>query len=155
MKNARRVREGKLFRIADLLIYGAVLLFVAALFLTAALLNRGQAQGFRVEVHGETVYTHTFGSGGEVAEGWEDRITFSREGELLLIAIEASEDAWNLLAVDDAAGTAVMRDANCSRRKDCTAMRAIGSGGSVIVCIPHALRVISLAGEDLSHPSVG
>ena len=147
MKNARRVREGKLFRIADLLIYGAMLLLVAALFLTAALLNRGQAQGFRVEVNGETVYTHTFGSGGEVAEGWEDRITFSREGELLLIAI--------VLAVDDAAGTAVMRDANCSRRKDCTAMRAIGSGGSVIVCIPHALRVISLAGEDLSHPSVG
>ena len=35
MKNARRVREGKLFRIADLFVYGAVLLLVAALFFFA------------------------------------------------------------------------------------------------------------------------
>ena len=35
MKNARRVREGKLFRIADLFVYGTVLLLVAALFFFA------------------------------------------------------------------------------------------------------------------------
>ena len=155
MKNARRVREGKLFRIADLFVYGAVLLLVAALFFFFTFRGQEAAAGFRVEAGGECVYTYTFGEGGKTAEGWAEKISERREGELLIVRIELSEGAWNELAVDDAAGTVRMRDANCSRRKDCTAMQPVGAGGSVIVCIPHVLRVLSLSGEDLSKPSVG
>lgn len=155
MNNARRVREGKLFRVADLLIYGLVLLLVAVLFLFIAFRDPAAAAGFRVEVGGEPVYTYTFGRGGEISAGWEDRVLERSEGELIIVTVQTSEGAWNELAVNDAAGTVSVRDANCSRRKDCTAMQPIGDGGSVIVCIPHALRVVPLAGEDLSNPSVG
>lgn len=155
MKNARRVREGRYFRLADLLIYGGVLLLVAALFLWAALRQRDGAEGFRVEADGVTVYTYTFGTGGEIAAGWSDRVTESAEGDLLLIRIRTSDEEWNEIAVDETARTAVMRDANCSRHKDCCAMLPVGGGGEVIVCIPHGLRVVPLAGEDLFSPSVG
>ena len=51
--------------------------------------------------------------------------------------------------------SAAMRDANCSRRKDCCAMQPVGEGGGVIVCIPHGLRILPLSEEDFSRPSVG
>lgn len=154
MKYARLVRGGKCFRFGDLILYGAVLLLTAALFLSAALLSGGTAEGFCVEREGARIYTYRFGEGGEVAPAWRERIGETREGALLIVRIE-TEDGWNELAVDDAAKTARMRDADCSRRKDCCAMQPLGGGGSVIVCIPHGIRVMPLSGEDLSHPAVG
>ena len=42
MKYARLVRGGKFFRLADLLVYGAAVLLIGALFLAAALIGGGQ-----------------------------------------------------------------------------------------------------------------
>lgn len=151
------VRTHRPFAVWDLLVYTLLVLLIGALFLVFVVLDvfgSDEVNGICVQVRGETAYTYTFGEGGEVMPGWEERIEESRDGNILLVRITA-EEGWNELAIDDAAATAVMRDADCSLRKDCTAMRAIGGGGSVITCIPHALKVIPLAGEDLSSPSVG
>ena len=91
---------------------------------------------------------------GKISAGWQDKIEEREEGDVLLVRI-TTEDGWNELAINDEAGTAVMHDADCSFRKDCTVMRAIGDGGSVITCIPHALKVLPLKGEDYSTPSIG
>lgn len=155
MKYARLVRGGKFFRLADLLVYGAAVLLIAALFLAAALIGGGQAEGFRVEVNGETVYTYRFGAGGEVSSEWADRVTEREEEGLLLVTVQVSEGEWNEIVIDDGAKSASMRDANCSRRKDCCAMQPVGEGGGVIVCIPHGLRILPLSEEDFSRPSVG
>lgn len=155
MKYARLVRGGKFFRLADLLVYGAAVLLIAALFLAAALIGGGQAEGFRVEVDGETVYTYRFGAGGEVSSEWAERVTEREEEGLLLVTVQVSEGEWNEIVIDDGAKSAAMRDANCSRRKDCCAMQPVGEGGGVIVCIPHGLRILPLSGEDFSRPSVG
>ncbi len=155
MKYARLVRGGKFFRLADLLVYGAAVLLIAALFLAAALIGGGQAEGFRVEVNGETVYTYRFGAGGEVSSEWAERVTEREEEGLLLVTVQVSEGEWNEIVIDDGAKSAAMRDANCSRRKDCCAMQPVGEGGGVIVCIPHGLRILPLSEEDFSRPSVG
>ena len=155
MKYARRVREGRPFRAADLILYGVMFLLVAALFLFVTFRPQEEAEGFCVEVNGARAYSYVFGEGGEAASGWEQRIIEQMEGELLIVTVQTAEGAWNQLAVDEGEKTVRMRDANCSLRKDCTAMQPIGTGGGVIVCVPHALRVIPLAGEDLTHPSVG
>lgn len=155
MKYARLVRGGKFFRLADLLVYGAAVLLIGALFLAAALIGGGQAEGFRVEVNGETVYTYRFGAGGEVSSEWAERVTEREEERLLLVTVQVSEGEWNEIVIDDGAKSAAMRDANCSRRKDCCAMQPVGEGGGVIVCIPHGLRILPLSEEDFSRPSVG
>ena len=155
MKYARLVRGGKFFRLADLLVYGAAVLLIGALFLAAALIGGGQAEGFRVEVNGETVYTYRFGAGGEVSSEWAERVTERDEEGLLLVTVQVSEGEWNEIVIDDGAKSAAMRDANCSRRKDCCAMQPVGEGGGVIVCIPHGLRILPLSEEDFSRPSVG
>ena len=155
MKYARLVRGGKFFRLADLLVYGAAVLLIAALFLAAALIGGGQAEEFRVEVNGETVYTYRFGAGGEVSSEWAERVAEREEEGLLLVTVQVSEGEWNEIVIDDGAKSAAMRDANCSRRKDCCAMQPVGEGGGVIVCIPHGLRILPLSEEDFSRPSVG
>lgn len=155
MKYARLVRGGKFFRLADLLVYGAAVLLIGALFLAAALIGGGQAEGFRVEVNGETVYTYRFGAGGEVSSEWAERVAEREEEGLLLVTVQVSEGEWNEIVIDDGAKSAAMRDANCSRRKDCCAMQPVGEGGGVIVCIPHGLRILPLSEEDFSRPSVG
>lgn len=155
MKYARLVRGGKFFRLADLLVYGAAVLLIAALFLAAALIGGGQAEEFRVEVNGETVYTYRFGAGGEVSSEWAERVAEREEEGLLLVTVQVSEGEWNEIVIDDGAKSAFMRDANCSRRKDCCAMQPVGEGGGVIVCIPHGLRILPLSEEDFSRPSVG
>lgn len=155
MKYARLVRGGKFFRLADLLVYGAAVLLIGALFLAAALIGGGQAEGFRVEVDGETVYSYRFGAGGEVSPEWAERVTEREEEGLLLVTVQVSEGEWNEIVIDDGAKSAAMRDANCSRRKDCCAMQPVGEGGGVIVCIPHGLRILPLSEEDFSRPSVG
>lgn len=155
MKSARRVREGKFFRLADLLIYGMVLVLAALLFFFVTFRASDEPDGFRVEVSGEMIYSYEFGRGGEIAPAWADRITESATDGAIVIGIRISSDAWNELIVDDASRTVSMRDANCSRRKDCCTMLPLGAGVGAIVCIPHGLRILPLSGEDLSSPSVG
>ena len=111
--------------------------------------------GETVEVDGETVYTYRFGAGGEVSSEWAERVTEREEEGLLLVTVQVSEGEWNEIVIDDGAKSAAMRDANCSRRKDCCAMQPVGEGGGVIVCIPHGLRILPLSEEDFSRPSVG
>lgn len=157
MSRLEDVRTHRPFAVWDLLIYFLLVALIVTLFLIFVVFDifgTDEVQGISVQVRGETVYTYTFGEGGTVTPGWETRVVESRDGGILLVRI-TTENGWNELAIDDEAATAVMRDADCSLRKDCTAMRAIGGGGSVITCIPHALKVIPLAGEDLFSPSVG
>lgn len=157
MNRAQIVRDKRPFAVWDLLVYALILLLIAVLFVVFVFsdaFGAEDARGVRVEVDGVTVYTYVFGEGGTVSDGWEERIQSREDGEVLFVRISAG-DGWNELAVNDGAGTVVMHDADCSFRKDCTVMRAIGEGGSVIVCIPHRLKVVPLEGEDLNAPSVG
>lgn len=157
MNRARLVRENKPFAVWDLLVYAVIAALLVVLFLVFVVFDvfgTDSARGIRVQVNDEIVYTYVFGDGGTVAQGWEDRVEERTDGSLLLVRI-TTDDGWNEIAIDEEGQTAVMRDADCSLRKDCTAMRAIGDGGSVITCIPHGLKVLPLAGEDISAPSVG
>lgn len=157
MNRARLVREHRLFSVWDILVYlliAALIVVLFAVFVFSDAFDTRAARGVRAEADGVTVYTYVFGEGGTIGEGWESRISQRQDGDVLLVRIQ-TEHGWNELAIDDGAGTAVMRDADCSFRKDCTAMQAIGEGGSVIICIPNGLKVTPLDGEDLSMPSFG
>ena len=153
MNRTRQIREHKPFAYGDLIVYALLVVLIVALFCIYFGRQTQEADGIKIEVHGEVVYRYEFGSGGTISAGWEDRVSEDR-GDVLQVRIET---AWgyNVIAIDEAMRTVCMQDADCSRQKDCTRMQAIGEGGEVIVCIPHALKVTSLHGEDLSRPVIG
>ena len=153
MNRTRQIREGKPFVFGDLIVYILLAVLIVALFCTCLGRHAGKPEGIRIEVRGEIVYQYMFGSGGSISPGWEVAVSEER-GEILLVHIE-TEFGYNVIAIDETARMVRMQDADCSRRKDCTHMRAIGGGGEVIVCIPHALKVTTLEGEDPSRPEIG
>ena len=152
MNRIRLIREKRPFAAGDLIVYCLLAALIIALFVLFLHRESGESAGVRVEVRGEEVYRYEFGVGGRASEG-ADVSEEVRDG-VLYVRI-GTQNGYNLLCIDEEARTVSMADADCSRRKDCTQMRAIGNGGEAIVCIPHSLRVVPLEGESLSHPSVG
>lgn len=158
MNRLRVVREHKPFAPLDLLVYALLLALIAVFFAVFVFGDEeDRAEGIRVEVRGETVYTFVYGdAGGTIAPGWEDRIAEREEEGFIVVTIVLPEGGQNVLQIDGAARSAYMADADCSRRKDCTGMQPIEHTHDVIVCLPHELKVLALNGtEDVFHPTVG
>ena len=153
MNRTRQIREHKPYARGDLIVYVLIVALIVALFCIYLGRQTQEADGITVEVHGEVVYRYEFGSGGTISAGWEDRVSEER-GDVLQVRIETAS-GHNVIAIDEAARTVRIQDADCSRQKDCTHMQAIGEGRGVIVSIPHGLTVTSLQGEDLSRPGIG
>lgn len=156
MSRLRLVRDRRLFAPLDAVVYAILLLLVGVLFAVFVFGGRDRAaEGIRVEVRGEAVYRYEYGAGGWVAPAWSGRIAEREEGEVLYVRI-VTEEGWNELAIDLAQKSVRMNDADCSRRKDCTHMAPVQGAFDVIVCLPHALKVLALkGGEDISHPVIG
>ncbi len=156
MSRLEEVKKRRPFEKADLLVYALLILFILAFVLIFTLgRDSGAVEGFYVTCDGETVYTYSFVEGAVVADGWEDRVIQEREGEILTVTVQ-SDRGYNTVEIDLVGKSAKMLDADCSRHKDCTAMREITARDGVIICVPHALKVLALGGaEDYTRPSIG
>ena len=156
MNRLQEIKKRGFFSGWDALVYAVLLLFALALFLVFALgADRRAVEGFAVYCDGEQVYTYSFTKGGTVAEGWEENVSQVTEGETVRVTVRTG-GGYNVLTIDLANKSAKMTDADCSRGKDCTHMAAIARRDGVIVCVPHALKVLALGGaEDYDHPAVG
>lgn len=144
----KRNRERGFFAIGDLAVYAVLALIVVALFLAAAFLGKGgKAKGIAIELDGVSVYTYEFGGGGKVAAEFADRVReeISETGVTVTVYADAAKKEYNVIFIDPAAGTARMKDANCSFHKDCVAMAEVSSERGVIVCVPHKCRVVALS----------
>lgn len=143
MNRLPMVREGKAFRMADLIVYGVLALLIVTLFLVVFLPGEKESEGFRITLRGETVYAYTFGEG-EILRG--EGVEVTQTGERLLVRVGTDEE-YNVVEIDLEKETARMREANCSARRDCTHMRAI-EGEGAILCVPHRVAVEALT-QDL------
>lgn len=158
MNRIEEIKKRKPFAVWDLLVYGILVAVILALFIGFVFVNRGgHAKGIQITLHGTPVYTYEYGKGGRAEKGYESYIEEQTENGIVLVKIYSDETRkeYNLLAIDPQKRSAVMRDANCSFRKDCTHMPAVTSDLGVIVCLPHGLKVLALGQEeDIYHPSV-
>lgn len=154
MNRAHQIRKNKPFALGDVVVYACLAVVIALLFVLFLGRTQNATQGVKVEIRGEEVYRYEFGIGGSVVEGVSASIEESREDNTLYIRIK-TEYGYNVICIDDEQKLVWMFDADCSRRKDCTHMFALGDGGEVILCLPHFLRIVPLAGEDLSKPGIG
>lgn len=150
-----QVKKSGVFAAGDLLLYGALLVILTALLLLFTFgLAHAPARGILVSQNGEPVYTYVFGEGGRIADGWEDCVTETRTQTGMLVRIQ-TQSGFNLLEINLNNRRTVMLDSDCSRNKQCTHMAAVHSEGGAIVCVPHALTVTALGGENLLHPNIG
>ncbi len=151
LKETKQVRKNKFFTRWDSVVYIVLAAAIALSFIVLFFVSSGQAPLDHLEIRsrGERIAVYTFEDGSlQPMAGCEDRFRTEEDGtDTLLIYIYTEDGGYNLLAVDNAARTADMRDADCSSGKDCTYMH-IGRAGQTIVCVPHSLVIEGFGGED-------
>lgn len=154
------VRAQPPFRRLDLCVY-ALLAGLISLLLWLFVFSRASAPLRAVEVWhqaeaGETlVFRYVYAEDTYFIDAlWRDRVSVeaAEAGYEVTIAGLDGGDGFNALAIEGA--KAYMRDANCSRGRDCTHFPAIRRGEQVIICVPHHLMVYGIGdGEAAPTPA--
>lgn len=144
-KKIEQVRKTKYFRIWDLLVYGVVLLVIAALFLAVFLTtDNSSANGFTVRQRDKIVFTYYFDSGKYEYSLTDGVVTVEEEDEetLKITVRTADGNGYNKLEVDKANKSVRVTDANCSLlKKDCVYTPALSNNSSTISCLPHEMYI--------------
>lgn len=141
LKKVGQVREGKPFKIWDLIIYGVIVAVIAALFL-AFFLTRDKTplKGVRIYLENRPVFAYSFDKG-EYKVLDADAVQIVGEGERLELKI-VSKGGFNDVTIDPKERWAQVTQADCSYRKDCVHTPKIKDNGSTIVCQPHSLKIL-------------
>ncbi len=144
LKKVSQVKVDKGFKIWDLIIYGAVLVLVAALFIAVfTTRDTSPLSGVRVSVRDgvladyKTVFEYNFNDAptfdGETVEVQD------KDG-VLTVTVHTHGDGINVVVIDKKARTAKVTEANCRSRR-CVQTAAIKDNSSDIHCATHGLKV--------------
>ncbi len=139
LKKVEQVKGDKLFRLADLIIYGVIAALAAALFF-ALFLTRdgGDLRGIRIYVRDKIVFEYDFEENSyEIKDGCAE-IT-EKSGDVLILKITA-ENGYNIVRIDGSARSVSVTEADC-RSRDCVHTPPIADNGSIIYCSPHFLLI--------------
>ncbi len=146
-------RRDKPFRIGDVLVYMAVVLLIAVLFVVFVFDKQDtQLQTITVidEKTGEVLYVYNMLRGESVintqnSRGWVIEETPSDSGVQVRFSVEVDgEQRYNVLGIDRTEPSAKMLDAVCGFHKDCVRnFPAVTRSGGAIVCSPNRLKVVT------------
>jgi nitrite reductase/ring-hydroxylating ferredoxin subunit len=150
------IRKSKPFKICDLIVYAALILFVAALFLYFIILPtiNTDTVGFCVSKGGKTVLTVK-----NLTCSVNDEFVWLVESEKVdenlrvTIFTDQTKLGYNVI-IFYANGSAKVVESTCSHSKDCTFSPAIKNSG-VIYCAPHDLKIEPLTGSGFIPPVAG
>lgn len=146
LKKIEQIKGGKPFKIWDVIIYAAVLVIVAALFITLYFMrSRGELMGISVIYNGIEIFTYDFGEDKYEIMDESHIVIISESGEALYLRFvvnsDDTENDYNDIYIDKTAPSVSVTEADCSSHKDCCYMSAITDDSMEIYCTPHKLRV--------------
>lgn len=156
MNRLEEVKKRKPFAAGDIIVYAALALVVIALFCVFVFFRgESEAEGFVFEREGEILYTYEFSRGGVISAAGKDFVSVKEEEGGVFVTVRTKDQTgYNLVYIDREERTARVTEADCSRTPDCVYTAPIQAGRGVILCVPHGLKILPLAGEDFS-PSTG
>lgn len=148
LKKIGQVKEGKYFRIWDLLVYGFIALIIAALFLTVFLTkDNSPSEGFTVRYADKLVFTYYYSTDKYEIDNSYGNIEIGEEdGESLTLTFRTPDKkGYNVIFIDKLNKSVKVTDADCSLHKDCVYTPAIKDNSSIISCPPHKMFIEPLA----------
>lgn len=148
LKKVGQAKKDRFFKIWDILIYGVILLAVAAPFLAVTFgYNRSAPGGVEVYYNNNLAFSYDFDSGEysvllpqniAVSDGADElEITFCTDGG----SAEEHTD-YNVILIDKLARTVRVTESDCSNRRDCVYTPAITDTSDMITCTPHRLVIM-------------
>ena len=147
-----RVRGGKFFKRADIIVYALIAVVSIVLLLVFLLPKEEDLTGFEITYDGARVLTYEFDGGLDVEDGYFDRVSIEKNDGGVYITL-TTDDGVNTCFVDLERRSVKMTDADCSVSKDCTYMPALDGDGGAIICVPNRIRIIPVGG--ISSPVTG
>lgn len=149
LKKIEQVKEDRGFKLLDIIIYGAVLLIVAALFIVLFVTrDTSSLTGIRITVRAQVVFEYEFGGESQV---FSDCVTYDEDEKGITVTVLTDGDK-NVIFIDTAKKTAKMIEANC-RGKQCMYFAAMDDNSNFVYCSPHGLKVEPLI-QDLDNPNI-
>lgn len=148
LKKIEQVKKDRGFKIFDLIIYGAVVLAVAVLFIVLfATRDDSKLDGIKISVRAEVVFEYEFGSQPKYA----DWLEVSEDSDGITVTIQ-TDDGKNVVFIDKNKNTAKMTEADC-KGKECMYFEAMQDNSDFIYCSPHGVKVEPLH-RDLDNPLI-
>ena len=156
-KKVDQLKQDRFFKIWDILIYGAIALIVAAVFLAVFLTGDNSAlSAVEGQYNNEPVFYYDFSSD-ELTVYMEDNVeyAYSEDGNGLMItfcidggSLTLPSD-YNIIFIDKSALSVAVTESDCFSRLDCVHTPAITDNSGVIVCTPHNFQIVPAGFSDI------
>ena len=144
-KKIEQVKKTKYFRPWDILVYGIILLIIAALFLVVFLTgDKSSANGFTIRQGERKVFTYYFDTHRYEYSLTDGTIEINSEDQnsLTFTVYTPNKSGFNRVKVDKVNNSVEVVDADCSLlRKDCVHTPALKDNSTVISCLPHEMYI--------------
>ena len=146
LKKVESIKAEKGFKLPDLIVYGIILLLVAALFVAVSVTrNKDPFQGVQVYVNNTAVMSYDFNKGANgleiIAKDGSVEKLKNKDNSLVSVKIHTGGEGYNIIEINRTNRTVSVKEANCSTR-DCAHTPAIKDNNGIIFCSPHRLRII-------------
>ena len=151
LKKVQQVKEDKLFRLWDILVYGVIIAVIVVLFVVFVFSSGGgTATGIEVYYDGALAFYYSFETD-EYEISLKDNIAISENSDGALTVIFCTDDGnlqdplnYNKIEIDKTARTASVTEADCSNTKECVNSAAIPNSFNLpITCVVHRLVITS------------
>ncbi len=149
LKKIDQVREGKLFRVWDILVY-ALVIVVSVVLIVVFTFTRDNTplSGVIISYKGQTVFTYDFQNNKYEITSAEHITVVEDEADRLLVRFTCDE-GFNDIEFDLDAVSVKVVDTDCSVHKDCLYSTPLTVNGSIpILCQPHGLVIRPLVVVD-------
>ena len=143
LKKIGQIKDGKWFRLGDLIVYGVIIALFTAFILVAVLTrDSSPTDGIRVSYKGESVFEYYYESD-EYKILKRDNVEVKENGgeRLVVTFYTDGKRGFNEIVFDKTAKSCKVRDADCSTHRDCVYSAAIEDNGTVIHCPPPSLAI--------------
>ena len=157
LPNNNAPKDEKAFYKRDIIVYIALILLIASLFLIFVLPANKNSDGFIVSRNGITLVSCYFTDESSIIinQDYKDLIEQDKtsDGYSVKIYTDSTKSAFNTIYFNIVERSAKVTESNCSERRDCYYAPKIKNNGS-IYCSPHDLLIKPIT-DTASGPVVG
>ena len=144
-RSIKQLKQDKPFVKGDIIIYGVILTVIVILlciFLIPQKQNGAKLKGIEIYYEETLIYSYDFATEIGIESEYEKCSVVERKnGNITEVTIKVPEGE-NVLAIET--NKVYMQDADCSPFPTCVNNFApLRSGGSVIICMPHKIKIVS------------
>lgn len=157
LKKIEQVKKDRGFKLFDIIIYGAIIVTVAVLFIVLfTTRDTSSLTGVKISVRAEVVFEYAFeGTDPEEKEikcNDGTVVTISHDGDKGIVVTISHDGDKNEVYIDKDKKTVKMSDANC-KGKHCMYFAPMDNNSDFIYCSPHGVKVEPLI-QDLDSPNI-